>query len=197
MSVVIPRQRIAGLTLRPVLFSGEQEGAFGGESLPIPRMGDRWAADVRTALLRQDQAGRDLVAALTQGLTDDGLISIDQPNRPAIALAGNAVVDGSNRGGTTLFLRGMAMPGVFPRGIYLSIIRGGRRYIHMTAGPANVSSSGTAALPIWPMLRFLTVDGDAVEIADPKIEGKLSGFAGAQWVSSRVDPLSFIIAERA
>ena len=86
MSVVLPRLRIAGVQLRPVLFSGEQEGALGGESLPIPRMGDRWAAEITTSQLRHDDAGRDLVAALTQALTEDAIIDIDQPNRPCSPL---------------------------------------------------------------------------------------------------------------
>lgn len=197
MSVVIPRLRVAGVTLRPVLFSGEQEGALGGESLPIPRMGDRWAAEISTTQLRHDDAGRDLVAALTQALTEDAIIDIDQPNRPTIASIGNGVVDGANVGGTSLPVRGIGAPGVFPRGIYLSIIHGGRRFVHMTTAAAAVSADGRATLPIWPMLRFLTVDGETVELADPKIEGKLSGFDGAPWARNRIEPVKFLIGERA
>ncbi|MBB3691450.1 hypothetical protein [Sphingomonas sp. BK580] len=197
MSVSIPRQRIASVTLRPMLYSGEQEGAFGGESLPIPRMGDRWAADIETAQLRLDAPGRDLVAALTQALTDDGSISIDQPNRPANMIAADGLVDGSGSGGTSLTVRGLPAGMAIARGIYFSIVHAGRRYVHMTTAASVVSSAGKVALPIWPMLRFLTVDGEIVELAQPRIEGKLTGFSGAKWIRNRIDPLGLVISERA
>ena len=68
-----------------------------------------------------------------------------------------------------------------------------------TAYPAAAiaTAGGAISLPIWPMLRFLTVDGAVVELVAPKIEGKLSGFNGAKWIRNRVDPLSMTIGERA
>lgn len=197
MSVSIPRFRIASVQLRPVLFSGEQEGSLGGPSLPIPRMGDRWAADIETTQLRFDDAGRDLVAALTQALSDDALIAIDQPNRPAGLVLRDGLVSGNNVGGTSLPVRGVSAGMTCPRGIYLSVVHGGRRYVHMTTAAAIATAGGVINLPIWPMLRFLTVDGSIVELVAPKIEGKLSGFAGAKWVRNRIDPVSMTIGERA
>lgn len=197
MSVVIPRLRVASTQLRPVLFSGEQEGSLGGPTLPIPRMGDRWAVDIETAQLRFDDAGRDLVAALTQALSDDALIEIGQPNRPGGLILSDGLVSGSNVGGTSLPVRGVTGGMTCPRGLYLSIVHGGRRYVHMTTAAAVASAGGAISLPVWPMLRFLTVDGAAVELIAPKIEGKLSGFNGAKWVRNRTDPLSLTISERA
>lgn len=195
MSVFIPRTRVRSLTMRPRLFSGEQEGTLGGADLPVPRMGDRWIAEINTAQLRFDDAGRDLVAALTQALTQDGIISIGQPNLAA-PIATDALTNGANQGGTSFAIRA-AIPGAtIPRSAYLSVIHGGRRHVHLTTATVTVSAQGQATLSVWPMLRFLTVDGSTVELIDPKIEGRLTGFAGATWVRNRVDPLTFSVSER-
>lgn len=195
MSVTIPRQRIASAALRPVLFSGEQEGVLGGVDLPVPRMGDRFAIDIKTAQLRQDDASRTLIAALTAATTDDAIISIGQPG--VSAGASNGVVSGNGQGGTSLAIRGLVAGQVIPASFYFSVIHAGRRQVYMTRAAATVSSGGTVSLSIWPMLRFLTVDGEIVELIDPKIEGKLSGFdAGAAWTRNRTDPLGFSIRER-
>lgn len=195
MSVVIPRQRIASAALRPLLFSGEQEGILGGVDLPVPRMGDRFAIDVQTAQLRQDDASRALIAALTSATTDDAIIAIGQPGVSAGGT--NGLVSGNGQGGTTLNVRGLAAGQTIPANYYLSVVHGGRRQVYMTRAAAVAGSNGIAALSIWPMLRFLTVDGEIVELLEPKIEGKLTGFdRGATWTRNRTDPLSFSIRER-
>lgn len=196
MTVQIPRTRIRTVTLRPRLFSGEQESPLGGPDLRVPRMGDRWIAEIATAQLRFDEPGRALVAALTRGLTEDGTLSIGQPNLPAPLATGNGVTDGAGFGGTTLRLRAVSPSADVPTGTYLSVIHGGRRYVHMTTAAATTSVTGKVDLQIWPMMRFLTIDGETVELLDPKIEGRVSGFGGATWVRNRIDPLAFTIAER-
>ncbi len=82
MSVFIPWYRIADLAIRPRLFSGNQEGVLGGEDLPIPRMGDRFAVDIVTSQLRQDAASRDLIGLLMEATTADARIELRLPNAP-------------------------------------------------------------------------------------------------------------------
>ncbi len=200
MSILIPTYRVANQSApRPVLFSGNQEGSLGGPSLPIPRMGDRFALDVQIGQLRNDADGRQLIAALTQATTADAIFAFLQPNLPGPPSAGVTVVDGAGQGGTTLNVRGGNAGAVLAWGRFLSIVHGGRRYVHMLTGNVAIGGDGRAALPIWPMLRFISTDGDAVELDAPKIEGQLIGFdgKGATFERNRTNPVGFTIQERA
>lgn len=193
----MPAFRVASAQLRPQLFSGDQEGTLGGPTLPIPRMGDRWAYDVVTAQLQLDAPGQQMVAAVTRATTEDALMVIGQPFLAAPLTTGDGRVDGASQGGTTLKLRGLAAGAPVPVSAMLSIIHAGVRYVHQVVSGATVDGGGRVAVLVWPMLRFLTVDAEVVELVEPKIEGKLSGFAGGKRTRNRIDPLSFTIAERA
>ncbi|WP_125959215.1 hypothetical protein [Sphingomonas sp. ABOLF] len=200
MPIEIPHLRIKSFALRPRLFSGEQEGALGGPDLPIPRPGDRFAVDVVTTQFRNDAEGRMMTAALFQASNSSAIMRIVQPNRAPRSAGFTAVVDGGDQGGMTLSLRGLQPGGALTRGNFFSIVHNGRRYVHMIAcaGQVIVPADGRVALPIWPMLRFLTVDGEPVEFVSPMIEGKLLGFdKGASFVRAKTEPLSFSIQERA
>ncbi|MFZ3484214.1 hypothetical protein [Sphingomonas sp. 3-13AW] len=199
MAVEIPHLRIKSFALRPRLFSGEQEGALGGPDLPIPRPGDRFAADVETTHFRNDDEGRMMMAALFEASNGTAAMRIIQPNRARHTAGFGVVVDGVDQGGTTLALRGLQR-GWLTRGNFFSIIHRGRHYVHMIAGAGQmmVPDTGRVELPIWPMLRFLTIDAEPVEFVAPRIEGKLLGFdKGALFRRAKTDPLSFSIQERA
>lgn len=200
MSVLVPAYRIASQSApRPVLFSGNQEGSLGGPSLPIPRMGDRFALDVQTGQLRNDDAGRRFISALTQATTGDAIFPFLQPNLPNPPVAGATVVNGANQSGTSLVIRGGQVGSMLANGRFFSIVHGGRRYLHMVAEDIAIGGDGRAGFLIWPMLRFRTTDGDAVELDAPKIEGQIIGFdgKGATFERNRTNPISFTIQERA
>ncbi|MCG7349796.1 hypothetical protein [Sphingomonas sp. ACRSK] len=199
-AIEIPHLRIKSFALRPRLFSGEQEGALGGPDLPIPRPGDRLAADVATTQFRNDAEGRLMIAALFEASNSSAIMRIVQPNRGGRSPGYAAVVDGNDQGGMTLALRGLQPGGTLTRGNFFSIVHGGQRYVHMIACPGQmlVPDTGRVALPIWPMLRFLTVDAEPAEFVAPMIEGKLLGFdKGASFVRAKTETLSFSIQERA
>lgn len=196
MSIEISLSRIKDIQIRPLNFSGTQEGTLGGPSLPIPRPGDRFAVDITTTQLLQDAESRLLIAALFQATTDDARIRFRQPNRRSRGFP--AVVDGSGQSGRTLNVRGLPARAAFDRGEFFSLIHNGQRYVYMTAGAAKAGADGRAAVPIWPMLRTLTVDASVCEFAAPYIEGQLVGFdKGAGFERNRTKPLSFSIVERA
>ena len=200
MSVLIPAYRIASQsTPRPILFSGNQEGSLGGPSLRIPRMGDRFALDVQTGQLRNDDDGRRFISALTQATTGDALFPFLQPNLPNPPVAGSTVVDGANQSGTVLIIRGGRVSAMLANGRFFSIVHAGRRYLHMLTEDVTIGGDGRVGFLIWPMLRFRTVDGEAVEFDAPKIEGQLMGFdgKGATFERNRTNPISFTIQERA
>ncbi|MBB4154181.1 hypothetical protein GGQ80_002091 [Sphingomonas jinjuensis] len=200
MSVEIPWARIASAAIRQRLFTGTQEGALGGPDLAIPRMGDRFAIDVETAQLRQDAQGRALIAALTVAAALDARMVVHEPDLPRPSSAGPTVrVAGGGQAGSTLRIRGARKGAVIVTRKYLTIVHGGKGYLHMVTADVRVGADGTAALPLWPMLRFLTADDEAVAIDRPFIEGRLLGFdgKGAKWVRNRIDPFTFSIEERA
>lgn len=196
MSVIIPSLRVRSFALVPRLFSGEQEGALGGPDLPIARMGDRWSANVATAQLRQDAASSALVAALTVATTDGARMAISQPHVPQLP-ASAPVVDGVNQAGSAIAIRGVPANTLFQVERYISILHLGVHHVHMVTAAVTTPTTGRVTLSIWPMLRFLTLDGERVHISDPMIEGRLVGFdAGAAFVRNRREPVGFSIVER-
>lgn len=200
MSILIPTYRVVNASApRPVLFSGNQEGSLGGPSLRIPRMGDRFAIDVETGRIPNDDTGRRFVAALTQATTDDARFAFLQPNLVNPATAGTIVADSTGQGGTQLVIKGGVPGALIAWGRFFSIVHQGRRYVHMLTSDSIIDGGGRAALQIWPMLRFLSVDGQAVEIDAPVIEGQLIGFdaKGATFQRNYTNPISFTIQERA
>lgn len=196
MSVFIPWTRINDLTIRPRLFSGNQEGVLGGADLPIPRMGDRFVVDVSTSQLRQDAESRQLIAALMEATTADARIALRLPNMPTL-IRGNGVVDGAGQAGSILRVRDLIPNAVLHWGAFFSIVHAGLHYVHMIRAQVLVDASGRSAVPIWPMLRFITVDAEPCHFVDPMIEGQLVGFdKGAGFERNRTKPLAFSIQER-
>lgn len=197
MSILLPTARVASFALVPRLFSGNQEGALGGDDLPIPRLGDRWIANVSTAQLRQNDDGRALLAALTMATTLDARMTIAQPHVPQLPGGSAPVVNDADQAGSSISVRGVPGGTLLEQGRYFSILHLGIHHVHMVAQATIVPSNGTVAVPIWPMLRFLTIDGERVYFDAPMIEGKLVGFdKGGRFVRNRIDPFEFSIMER-
>lgn len=196
MSVFIPWTRINDLTIRPRLFSGNQEGSLGGADLQIPRMGDRFVVDVSTSQLRQDLESRHLIALLMEATTADARIELRMPNRPK-PIGSGIVVDGAGQTGSTLNVRGLFRQTEIVHGRFFSVVHGGVHFVYMTRGRVVADANGKAAVPVWPMLRFITVDGEDALFDQPMIEGQLVGFdKGAGFERNRTKPLAFSIQER-
>ncbi len=196
MSVQLRWERIASLGLRPVRAAATQEGVLGGPDLDTPRLGDRFAADIATSQLRQDAQSRLLVADLIEGLTADVRIPLRVPNRSR-KLSG-ALIDGAGQTGSILKVRGL-YSGMGPaRGDFFSIVHLDRHYLYMATAQVLADTTGRLAIPIWPMLRFLTIDGERVALDAPMIEGRLVGFdgKGVSFTKNRTEPLSFSVVER-
>jgi hypothetical protein len=188
--------RVADLIIRPRLFSGNQEGVLGGEDLPVPRLGDRFAVDVATSQLRQDAQSRQLIAALMEATTADARIRLRMPNAPTVVV-GNGMIDGSGQTGSALAVRGMIPNGALSWGMFFSIVHAGVHRVHMVRSQVIADGAGRALVPIWPMLRFISSDGDVCHFVDPQIEGQLIGFdKGAGFERNRTKPLAFTIQER-
>ncbi len=198
MSVEISMARIAALSLRPQLFSGNQDAVLGGPSLPIPRPGDRFAAELTTTQLLQDAESRELMADLFEASTLGARVAINQPNFDRTAGYGPVVVDGGGQSGTTIAVRSGSVAASVLRGQFFSVFHGGKHYLYMVTVDCTFGPDGRLAIPIWPMLRALTIDGSAVALDAPMIEGQLVGFdSGINWSRNMTDPFTFSIVERA
>jgi hypothetical protein len=200
VSVEIPWTRVAKASIpRPVLSSGNQEGPFGGISLPIHRLGDRFAYDVTTAQFRQDAESRLFIAALIEATTADARMAIRQFNLQHTPGLAAAAVDGAGQAGSALKLRGLLPAATTRRGQFFSVVHDGRHYLHMATAEVSADPAGKASIPIWPMLRFLTLDGEPCLFDRPVIEGQLVGFdpSSVNFERNRITPIRFSIAERA
>lgn len=196
MNVEIPWSRIKDIAIRPQLFSGEQEGSLGGPSLPLPRMGDRFAVDIETTQFRQDAESRRFMALLFLASNSGAKIRLRQPNRSRM-FVGEGEIDGVGQSGSILKAK-VLRNAAFVLGDFFSIVHDGVNYVHMVAEQAISDNEGRVSLPIWPMLRFITTATDEVSFAAPMIEGKLVGFdKGAGFQTIRTKPFTFSIVERA
>ncbi|CAD7336046.1 hypothetical protein FIM10_04015 [Sphingomonadales bacterium 56] len=162
-----PMVQSFGSILRPFL---------GGPSQRINRLGTRWALQVSMPLMRAEVA-RTWTSALSRG-SEDGVI-MPIPQDIAIGNPGAPKVSAAVSAGTALPLKGLTAAYAVRAGQFLSIIRGGRRHVHIFSADAVASGSGTMTAAIWPMLRVALATDDVVEIAAPKIEGWLD--ASFEW----------------
>ncbi|VXC63608.1 hypothetical protein [Sphingomonas sp. AX6] len=199
MAIDIPWVRINRFALRPRLFSSEQEGALGGPDLPNPRVGDRWIADVSTAILIRNEACTGLLTSLMRASTDSARMEVRAYDMPAPGVGGGAVVNGAGQTGSTLAVRGLTVGAVVRYGQPFSINHLGVHYLYMAVpvAPLPVPAGGQLSIPIWPMLRFITVDAEKCHFDDPMIEGALVGFdKGRSFVRDKLEPVTFSIRER-
>lgn len=196
MSVALPSSPApASATPRLIDFGSVQTPPQGGPAQRLNRIGNRYAIEVQMPTLTPDQR-RVFVARLMRGLTEGVIMRFPQPGF-SVGTPGSPAVNGSGQTGSTLSLRGLSGGYVIKEGQALSIIVGGRRYLHFAAADIP-ASGGTAAVPITPMLRVVPGDGAIVEIALPMIEGFLSGNEVAWQVRTDQNAdLGFTITEAA
>jgi len=154
-----------GGTLRPI---------FGGAMQKLNRLGDRYALDVTMPPLDNEDHGRAWIAALVVAQRQGAILPWPQPGL-VVGAPGAPVVAGAGQAGSTLLLRGFSAGYRMRAGQFVSLIVGGRRYLHMAAAVTVAAGNGTMALPIAPMLRARPGDGALVEVAAPMIEGLLEG----------------------
>lgn len=146
----------------------------GGVTQILQRLGSRWALSVELAPAKEGTAAFfALQTALLLGRRNGASYPWPQPGL-SIGTPGSPVVNGAGQVGTTLAIRSGAASYQVRQGQFLNITSGGRRYLRQATAAVTLNGSGAGTLTIWPPLPRPTVDGAAVELAAPVIEGNLT-----------------------
>jgi hypothetical protein len=146
----------------------------GGVTQTLQRLGSRWALSVELAPAKEGTAAfLALQTALLLGRRNGASYPWPQPGL-SIGTPGSPVVNGAGQVGTTLAIRSGAASYQVRQGQFFNIISGGRRYLRQATQATTLNGSGAGTLTIWPPLPRPTVDGAAVELAAPVIEGNLT-----------------------
>lgn len=136
----------------------------------ILRLGDRWSVTATFLNVKMECGGRDWVAKMLLASRATALWALPLP-KGGVGDPGAPVVDGAGQLGTALDLKGLTAGYVFKAMQWVSLVSGGRRYLHLVTSAATAGGDGKVTIDILPMLRVSPADGATVEVAAPKIEG--------------------------
>lgn len=148
--------------------------SLGGPVQRISRMGSRFRISVTMPPMPSAQVGRQWVSRLLRGKSEGvrmpyPLLSFNP------GLPGAVLVNGASQSGETLVVDGATPNYVFREGQFFSIVNSGKHHLHMVTAETIASNTGTATLPIAPMLRKSPANNAVCHFDDPMIEGFILG----------------------
>lgn len=172
------RLRVRDCRFREIRAGGWLSPALGvGVGQELVRPGTRYACEVDTARMKIEPHGRLWAALIHRAgrpggggallpVKVDGLV-IGAPGSPIVAspVAAGRIVPLAG------LQRGYSIRAQQP----ISIRHAGRRYLDFVATAVVAEQNGTAVVELQNLLRCPLDAGDAVELASPKIEGRLVG----------------------
>lgn len=154
-------------------FGAILRGPLGGPLQRVDRLGNRWRISVTMPPLKGAVA-RIWLARLVRGKSEGVRMPLPlqgfDPGAP-----GSPLVDGAGQAGRALAIRNATPNYAFREGQFFSIVTGGRHHLTMVDGEVIVGADGKATLPISPALRVQHLDGDALAVGGPMIEGMIVG----------------------
>lgn len=153
---------------------------FNGSTQVARYPGSRWSCTVTANNLTDEQARRlEAMIAMLDG--EYGRVRLSDYGRVGRLPAGVPVVDGADQTGSALSSRGWT-PGttVLQVGDYLTV----NDELKMVTADVKSSASGTAIIPIAPILRSSPPNGTAIEVRQPYGIFKLK--SGDQTVGERI-----------
>ncbi|KKW92248.1 hypothetical protein YP76_09945 [Sphingobium chungbukense] len=196
MIVLSPTKLPASVTPAFVDNGATMRSATNAKGLRLNRLGNHFRAAVTMPISRADDAAgliADLIAAKEEGLRMAyPLQGVDQ------GVPGAPVVNGAAQAGKTINLRGLTPGYIARKGFWVSIVNeAGQHFLHNVRAEATANAGGLLALPINPMLRYAFADGAAVFLAQPMIEGEISGNEQSWQIvrGGRITGLAFMIEE--
>ena len=161
-------------SMQPFLrdFGGHLTPFLGGPEQRINRIGTRFGVRYAMPPMEGEDA-RAFVARLMRGRFDRMLMPW-----PATEFdfgdPGDPIISATAGGGSAISVGGLDLGYTIREGQFFSILRSGRRYVHMSTGDVTPNGSGIAAVGIFPPLRTAISAGDGVELETPMIEGLVS-----------------------
>ena len=159
---------------QPLMLSNsvDQTPFLGGNPQRVNRLGDRWGAAFGTPPMREGTA-RAWEAFMTAAQGGETVvmdwIEIWQPRRSY----GTPLVRGAGQSGTSLLIDGLPPHARIEAAKFFSIFDGSKRSIHKTIEISTADASGIATLNFSPMLPFPPSDNAVIELARPKLQGRM------------------------
>lgn len=161
---------------------------MGGVQQRINSLGDRFSLKINTDPMMYNQAAR-IITDLNAGLTETVIYPVPQPF--TIGNPGSPQVSTANQRGRTLALKGLANGFKFSKGMFITVVSNGTRYLHQITTDTTVSGT-TATVAILPMLRVNPSVNDVVQVQNPTIEGFISGNSNS-WTVSRLQAVGLTV----
>jgi len=188
MSVSLPTNPAPnGATPLLLDFGGELTPFLGGPVTRLNRIGSRLSIRVTMPPLRGAVA-RQFQVRLLRGKSEGAilpwpLLDLDpgSPPDPRISATSN---------GSALSINGLGSGYQFVEGQPISVIHGGRRYVHLITG-AVTAPTGSANVGVFPPTRTAYSVGSVVEISAPKIEGSVSPGDELSWEMAVTHTMGF------
>jgi hypothetical protein len=156
----IPRS--ATLTPHLVRVGGDLTSTLGGPTQRITRIGTRYSADVSLPPLDADCAAQWLACMLEAEASGDTL-SLPMPQMIPEAKTLPPLYASGSAGSNLMTFAGGVRP---PVGAWLSILVGGRNYLHFVTALVGATQAS-----VGPLLRATFPDGTAIQCDTPLLEG--------------------------
>lgn len=196
MSILLPVTSYISAVPMMIDFGGNLVPATGGEEQRINRLGNRAGLQVTTDTDTEAEA-RILFHRLLQARIEGAKMLWPQWVMH-VGVPGAPLVDGAVAGGTSLPLKDLTAGYAIRIGQPLSILIGGRLYLHFADEQVIADAAGDATVTISPMLRKPLSGDEPVELARPMIEGSLMmDEAQASIAAGGAEPFQFSIREMA
>jgi len=177
-------------------FGGTLTPSLGGPVQRINRMGSRTRLSVSMPPMNKANA-RKWVNRLMRGKSEGVRMPFPlldfNPGLP-----GSVLVNGASQSGSSLIVDGATPNYPFREGQPFSVLTGGKHYLHWVTAETIASNTGTATMPIVPMLRLSPADNSVCYFGRPMIEGFILGEEWSWQMSvEHIVGIEFVISESA
>lgn len=194
MTITLPTSpRAASAKPRLVANAVQTQPIAGGVVQRKLRLGTRWALDVILPPMTY-QTAMAWTADLAASEAAEVLLLWPQPPE-VVGVIGAPVVNGAGQSGSNLAVRGASAGYAYKKGLFFSLIEGGRRYLHQIVADVIANGAGAANLTLSPMLRVSPSDGALMEFYEPKIQGWAQVAPGWDIDTAHIVSLSLSITE--
>ena len=179
MAITYPLNTPTNLGIANIVLSAENavaisQSPFTFQQQIVAHPGQRWAASVSLPPMKRQDA-EYWVAFLLSLKGQVGTFLLGDPNcvdaqGSARTTPGTPVVNGPLQTGNTLSIDGLplSVTGYLLPGDYIQLGASSSAQLYKVLTQVNTDGSGAATLDIWPDLRSIPGDGDAVVVANTK-----------------------------